>query len=160
MLELYNKIANSMDDQTLFAQIVKLIPRSVADPVVKKHHADKGAFKLRSRNQLLCMLFCHLVYCMSLRDISNGILRACDSLNHLGISDAPSRNALNHRDRVRPVSSGKSSAGPCIGTRDRMGIYFSAIGKTIKYRRLAEFDHPDDRKRIFSSNPPLQGVLL
>lgn len=102
MLGLDNKKTTSMDNLNLFAQIVKLIPRSIVDPIVKKHNGDKGASKLTSWKQLLCMLFCHLGHCMSLRDITNGIRSAGGNLNHLGISGAPSRNALSHQNKVRP----------------------------------------------------------
>lgn len=90
-----------MDNITLFAQIARLIPRSIVAEAAKKFKSDKGASRLDTWTHLLCMIFCHIGNCLSLRDITNGMRSAGGNLNHMGIGSAPSRNALSHQNRQR-----------------------------------------------------------
>lgn len=90
-----------MDNITLFAQIARLIPRSIVEEAAKKFKSDKGASRLDTWTHLLCMIFCHIGNCLSLRDITNGMRSAGGNLNHMGIGSAPSRNALSHQNRQR-----------------------------------------------------------
>ena len=90
-----------MDNITLFAQIARLIPRSIVEEAAKKFKSDKGASRLDTWTHLLSMIFCHIGNCLSLRDITNGMRSAGGNLNHMGIGSAPSRNALSHQNRQR-----------------------------------------------------------
>ena len=103
--KLYAGVANnqqtSVDNITLFAQIARLIPRSIVEEAAKKFKSDKGASRLDTWTHLLSMIFCHIGNCLSLRDITNGMRSAGGNLNHMGIGSAPSRNALSHQNRQR-----------------------------------------------------------
>ena len=96
-----NNQQTSVDNITLFAQIARLIPRSIVEEAAKKFKSDKGASRLDTWTHLLCMIFCHIGNCLSLRDITNGMRSAGGNLNHMGIGSAPSRNALSHQNRQR-----------------------------------------------------------
>ena len=103
--KLYAGVANnqqtSVDNITLFAQIARLIPRSIVEEAAKKFKSDKGSSRLDTWTHLLSMIFCHIGNCLSLRDITNGMRSAGGNLNHMGIGSAPSRNALSHQNRQR-----------------------------------------------------------
>ena len=96
-----NNQQTSVDNITLFAQIARLIPRSIVEEAAKKFKSDKGASRLDTWTHLLCMIFCHIGNCLSLRDITNGMRSAGGNLNPMGIGSAPSRNALSHQNRQR-----------------------------------------------------------
>ena len=96
-----NNQQTSVDNITLFAQIARLIPRSIVEEAAKKFKSDKGSSRLDTWTHLLSMIFCHIGNCLSLRDITNGMRSAGGNLNHMGIGSAPSRNALSHQNRQR-----------------------------------------------------------
>lgn len=118
------------------------------DSISKKHHGDKGASKLNSWDQLLCMIFWHLGHCMSRRDITNRILSTGGNLNHPGISSTPSRNALSHQNEERRCVIGKDLY---MALQQHLGqhghLFCRSAQKDVKYRRLAEFGQPDDREQ-------------
>lgn len=96
-----NNQQTSVENITLFAQIARLIPRSIVEEAAKKFKSDKGVSRLDTWTHLLSMIFCHIGNCLSLRDITNGMRSAGGNLNHMGIGSAPSRNALSHQNRQR-----------------------------------------------------------
>ena len=124
-----------MDNITLFAQIARLIPRSIVEEAAKKFKSDKGASRLDTWTHLLCMIFCHIGNCLSLRDITNGMRSAGGNLNHMGIGSAPSRNALSHRNRQRNCEVWKylyKRLHDYLG-RQAWGRRISGVGKRSVY---------------------------
>lgn len=85
----------------LFSQVASLIDRFIVKQAVKKYNTDKYSQSLDTWTHLITLLFCHMADCQSLRDISKGMQAIRGGLNHLGISHAPSRNALSHQNAKR-----------------------------------------------------------
>ena len=79
----------SMVNITLFAQVIRLIPREIIQRLVKKDGTDKHAKGFNSWSHLVTMIFSQFSGCVSLREISNGLRSATGNLNYLGIHTAP-----------------------------------------------------------------------
>jgi len=85
----------------MFSQILKLIPRSDFERIVKNTGAEYRAKGLSSWSQFVAMLFCQLGRAHSLREIEGG-LKSCEGkLAHLGI-EAPARSSLSYANGHRP----------------------------------------------------------
>jgi len=86
---------------SMFSQILKLIPRSDFERIVKNTGAEYRAKGLSSWSQFVAMLFCQLGRAHSLREIEGG-LKSCEGkLAHLGI-EAPARSSLSYANGHRP----------------------------------------------------------
>jgi hypothetical protein len=85
----------------MFSQILKLIPRTDFERMVKQTKAEYRSKGLSSWSQLVAMLFCQLGRAHSLREIEGG-LKSCEGkLAHLGIA-APARSSLSYANGHRP----------------------------------------------------------
>ena len=85
----------------MFSQILKLIPRTDFERIVKETGAEYRSKGLSSWSQFVGMLFCQLGRAHSLREIEGG-LKSCEGkLAHLGI-EAPARSSLSYANRHRP----------------------------------------------------------
>lgn len=109
---------------SMFSQILKLIPRSEFQRLVKQTGAEYRSKGLSSWSQLVAMLFCQLGRAHSLREIEGG-LKSCEGkLVHLGI-DAPARSSLSYANAHRPwelfeqvfYSLYETVAAKCAGKR-------------------------------------------
>lgn len=86
---------------SMFSQILKLIPRTDFERIVKETGAEYRAKGLSSWSQCVAMLFCQLGRAHSLREIEGG-LKSCEGkLAHLGI-EAPARSSLSYANSHRP----------------------------------------------------------
>ena len=86
---------------SMFSQILKLIPRSGFERIVKETGAEYRSKGLTSWSQFVGMLFCQLGRAHSLREIEGG-LKSCEGkLAHLGI-EAPARSSLSYANGHRP----------------------------------------------------------
>ena len=86
---------------SLFSQILKLIPRTDVERIVKGTRAEYRSKGLSSWSQFVRMLFCQLGRAHSLREIE-GELKSCEGkLIHLGIT-APVRSSLSYANSHRP----------------------------------------------------------
>jgi hypothetical protein len=86
---------------SLFSQILKLIPRTDFERLVKETGADSRSKGLSSWSQFVGMVFCQLGRAHSLREIEGG-LKSCEGkLAHLGI-EAPARSSLSYANSHRP----------------------------------------------------------
>jgi hypothetical protein len=86
---------------SMFSQILKLIPRTDFERLVKETRAEYRSKGLSSWSQLVAMLFCQLGRAHSLREIEGG-LKSCEGkLAHLGI-EAPARSSLSYANGHRP----------------------------------------------------------
>ena len=85
----------------LFSQILKLIPRTDFERMVKATGAEYRSKGLSSWSQFVGMLFCQLGRAHSLREIEGG-LKSCEGkLARLGI-EAPARSSLSYANGHRP----------------------------------------------------------
>jgi hypothetical protein len=85
----------------MFSQLLKLIPRTDFQRLVKETGAEHAAKGLSCWSQFVSMLFCQLGRAHSLREIEGG-LKSCEGkLAHLGI-DAPRRSSLAYANAHRP----------------------------------------------------------
>jgi hypothetical protein len=86
---------------SMFSQILKLIPRTDFERIVKETGAEYRSKGLSSWSQFVAMLFCQLGRAHSLREIEGG-LKSCEGkLSHLGI-EAPARSSLSSANGHRP----------------------------------------------------------
>ncbi len=86
---------------SMFSQILKLIPRTDFERIVKETGAQYRSKGLSSWSQFVGMLFCQLGRAHSLREIEGG-LKSCEGkLAHLGIQ-VPARSSLSYANGHRP----------------------------------------------------------
>ena len=90
-----------MANITLFAQVIRLIPREIIQRLVKKHDTDKHAKGFNSWSHLVTMIFSQFSGSVSLRQISEGLQSATGNLNHLGLSRAPSKSNISYQNANR-----------------------------------------------------------
>jgi hypothetical protein len=85
----------------MFSQLLKLIPRTDFQRLVKETNAEHAAKGVSCWSQFVAMLFCQLGRAHSLREIEGG-LKSCEGkLQHLGI-EAPKRSSLAYANAHRP----------------------------------------------------------
>jgi hypothetical protein len=87
---------------SIFAQILRLIPRTTFHKAVLEHEAERHARGFTCWGQLVAMLFCHLGQARSLREICNGLAASEGKLKHLGVPEAPKRSTLAYANEHRP----------------------------------------------------------
>ncbi len=90
-----------MANISLFAQILRYLPKEKVATLVKKHNSDKFSKGFNSWSHLVSMIFCQFAGCSSLREISNGLKSATGNLNHLGFNRAPSKSTLSYQNEHR-----------------------------------------------------------
>ena len=90
-----------MANITLFAQVIRLIPREIIQRLVKKHDTDKNTKGFNSWSHLVTMIFSQFSGSVSLRQISEGLQSATGNLNHLGLSRAPSKSNSSYQNANR-----------------------------------------------------------
>ena len=81
--------------QPVFAQLTGMISRSSFATLVRDHDADRYCKRCKSWEHLICMLYCIMNNCTSLREVTRGIAAYGDKLNHLGITYTPPRSTLS-----------------------------------------------------------------
>ena len=88
-------------ESTVFASLLKLIPRSTFNALVKKHGVDTGVRGLTTRAQFCAMLFAQLSGAASLRDLVTSLSTHKTLLYHAGITDEVRRSTLSDANRIR-----------------------------------------------------------
>lgn len=88
-------------ESTVFASLLKLVPRSTFNALVKKHGMDAGVRGLTTRAQFCAMLFAQLSGAASLRDLVTSLLTHKTLLYHAGIKDEVRRSTLSDANRIR-----------------------------------------------------------
>lgn len=81
--------------QPVFAQLLGMISRSSFTTLVNAHDADRYSKRCKSWEHLVCMLYCIMNNCNSLREVTQGIAAYGDKLNHLGVNYTPPRSTLS-----------------------------------------------------------------
>lgn len=87
---------------SIFAQMLRLIPRTTFHKAVLEHKAERHARGFTCWGQLVAMLFCQLGQARSLREICNGLAASEGKLKHLGVPTAPNRSTLAYANEHRP----------------------------------------------------------
>ena len=87
--------------QPVFAQLTGMISRSSFATLVQDHDADRYCKRCKSWEHLICMLYCIMNNCTSLREVTRGIAAYGDKLNHLGITYTPPRSTLSDANIAR-----------------------------------------------------------
>lgn len=85
----------SFSGQPVFAQLIGLISKSSFNHLVKQQNADRYCKRCKSWEHLICMLYCTMNNCTSLREVTQGIAAYGDKLNHLGVTYTPPRSTLS-----------------------------------------------------------------
>ena len=87
--------------RTLFAQVIKFLPRYAFQKCVTRYNGDRRVRSFTCWDQLLCLIFAQLTCRESLRDIV-ACLRAVDGrLYHMGIRGTVSRSTLADANELR-----------------------------------------------------------
>jgi len=86
---------------SIFAQVLRLVPRMEFEQAVKKHQAEKHAKGFGCWTQLIAMLFCQLGQAKSLREIVGGLASSEGKLKHLGVEKPPKRSTLAYANEHR-----------------------------------------------------------
>ena len=92
---------NSFSGQPVFSQITGLINKASFNHLVKVHDADRYCKRCGAWEHFICMLYCIMNNCTSLREVTQGIAAYGDKLNHLGISYTPPRSTFSEANARR-----------------------------------------------------------
>ena len=93
--------SNSFSGQPVFSQITGLISKASFNHLVKQHDADRYCKRCGAWEHFICMLYCIMNNCTSLREVTQGIAAYGDKLNHLGITYTPPRSTLSEANARR-----------------------------------------------------------
>jgi Transposase DDE domain/Domain of unknown function (DUF4372) len=88
---------------TVFHEVLKLVPWHVLDRLVDEAKANKRAYRLTTQNQFKALLFAQLAGCESLRAIEAGFASHASKLYHLGACEV-SRSTLSDANGRRPCA--------------------------------------------------------
>jgi hypothetical protein len=92
---------NTFSGQPVFSQIVGLISRPSFTHLVKAYNADHYCKKCGAWEHFVCMLYCIMNNCTSLREVTQGIAAYGDKLNHLGLTYTPPRSTFSDANSRR-----------------------------------------------------------
>lgn len=87
---------------SIFAQVLKLLPRQEFEASVRAHKAERHARGFHCWDQFVAMLFCQLGRAQSLREICGGLAATEGKLKHLGVHCRPTRSTLAYANEHRP----------------------------------------------------------
>ena len=87
---------------SMFSQILKVFPRLEFEAAVRRTRAERHARGFSSWDQFVAMIFCQLGRAHSLREICGGLASCEGKLNHLAMTEAPSRSTLAYANAHRP----------------------------------------------------------
>jgi IS4 transposase len=88
---------------TVFGDVLKLVPWHRFEALVEKHGADAGVRRLSTKGQFLALLYGQLSGASSLREIVTGLLSHGARLYHLG-GDPVRRSTLSDANATRPAA--------------------------------------------------------
>jgi len=86
---------------TVLHGLLKHVPWSAFDRLVREHGADAGVRRLTTRSQLTALLYAQFSGAVSLREIETGLASHSARLYHLGVREV-SRSTLADANRQRP----------------------------------------------------------
>lgn len=86
---------------TVFAQMIKLLPRQLLEEIAGKYFKPGNATKFTIWDQLVALIFCHISGCDSLREIEDGLYFALGALQHAGGAQPMKRTSLAYANSQR-----------------------------------------------------------
>lgn len=99
-----SKYSTELDNQnapiSFFAQLLKYLPRSWILQEDQNLSPKSNARKFTFWDQMVCLLFCHLAGCDSLREIEDGLISAVGKLSHMS-AQAMGRTTLAYANEHR-----------------------------------------------------------
>jgi len=95
---------NSFSGQPVFSQITGLINKQSFNKLVSQYDADRYGKRCGAWEHFICMLYCIMNNCTSLREVTQGIAAYGDKLNHLGITYTPPRSTFSEANARRAES--------------------------------------------------------
>lgn len=90
-------------NNTVFAQLMKLLPRHEFETLQKQHHTGQGLRKMNRWSQFIALSFAQLSSRCSLRDIVENISVQKQKLYHLGMGEVK-RSSLARVNKEQPFS--------------------------------------------------------
>ena len=87
--------------QTVFGQLLTLVPREIFQKLVEKYNGDYKTHKLDCWTQFVTMFYAQLKQRNSLRDIETGLEVQCNKLYHLGMIQPIKRSTLSDANNKR-----------------------------------------------------------
>jgi len=89
--------------KSVFGQLISLIDDSIISKAVKIHNSDRYVKHFKSKDHLFSMLFCVLEKCISLREVSQGMLAIEDKKESFRLNHLPVKSTLSDANAVRKV---------------------------------------------------------
>lgn len=93
--------SNSFSGQPVFSQLTGLINKSSFNSLVREFDSDRYCKKCGAWEHFVCMLYCIMNNCTSLREVTQGIAAYGDKLNHLGVTYTSPRSTLSEANARR-----------------------------------------------------------
>ena len=87
--------------QPIFNQVLKLIPRSSVQSIVRELEADRYYKSFKTYDHLVTMLYSIFNQCTSLREVTTGLLAWDHRIQHLGINSHPRRSTIADANKMR-----------------------------------------------------------
>jgi hypothetical protein len=85
----------------MLAQLLKMYIYIPFSNIVKEHQADKGTKGFSAWNHFVCMIFGQIGGALSLRDIVGGFSNKKGKINHLRMTDAPTKSSISYANKHR-----------------------------------------------------------
>lgn len=118
--------------QTVFNQIIDLIPEKMLQRCVNQSGSDIGFRKYSTRSQLISILFGQLNSCYSLRDITLGMNVDTIFLKDLSLDQSPARSTMSEGNSKRSYKVYE------MLFNDLVSHYKRLFAKTEKYKIIHE----------------------
>jgi hypothetical protein len=118
--------------QTVFNQIIDLIPEKMLQRCVNQSDSDNGFRKYSTRSQLISILFGQLNSCYSLRDITLGMNVDTIFLKDLSLDQSPARSTMSEGNSKRSYKVYE------MLFNDLVSHYKRLFAKTEKYKIIHE----------------------
>jgi IS4 transposase len=90
-------------ESTVFAQLLKVLPRDRFERIAERHHTGREKRALEAWPHLLAMIFAQLSGARGLRDLVRILERHPGPLSHLGLKDVK-RSTLSDANALRPAA--------------------------------------------------------
>ena len=103
----FSETANQNAPISFFAQLLKYLPQAWIFDEDKRLSPRSNACQFTFWDQLVCLLFCHLAGCDSLREIEDGLISAVGKLQHAS-AKAMGRTTLAYANEHRSYEIAKS----------------------------------------------------
>jgi len=93
--------STNFSGNSVFGQLISLIPKHQVQRAVNKYHSDKFTKRFSTWEHLVSMLFATASNTTSLRDVTNGFLGLEGKLQHLNLKRPPKRSTISDANKRR-----------------------------------------------------------